>query len=120
MLRKRGGKLTAICQLEIFEIEPGRNRTTDQGVSIWVLQLGCKPAARGHTGLQSLSTGWIIAQPNRLKRPIRSDNVNQQPRSRIEMPELIGGDAVECGKILSVNEEVDGRGCRASSLKCWR
>ena len=101
VLRISADKLAPRGQLEICKVEARRHRASYQRKRCSILQARGKPAARFHHRLESLSGLRPSAQMHLRIVSFSVDYVYDQCTPRIEMPHLIGRDAMECGKVSS-------------------
>ena len=88
-------------QLQVGEVETWRYRATDQRIFTDLIQTGAEPVSRRHNTLKLFVRFGILAQFDRAVIPGGVDDVNEQGVAGIEMPHLIGSQAVKSRKIFS-------------------
>lgn len=112
MIRKLVQELFTLGELEIFEVKTGRYRATDQAKSIFFFPpegLGGKPyvawydqlGERAFIGLHAYQVAFIM--------PVGMDEMHLQNIPVVEVPDLIGFEAVESGKVSGGEHEINGR-----------
>lgn len=120
MLWKLSDEVGPLGQFEIGEIEAWGHRATDQCVRIWLFQTRAEPVVRRHYPLELFAGFGVLAQFDRAVISMQVDAVNEQGASGIKMPDLIGCQAVQSGKVISRKQEIDRRGGAASTCKGGR
>ena len=104
-------KLRSRGQFKILKLEPRRHGATHQRKPRRFLQSRCKPTSRFHHRLKSFA--GIGAQVQFRCISFRIDHVHDQTIPCIEVPHLIGSDAMECRKVLSLKQKINGGRRRA-------
>ncbi len=120
VLRVSTEKLAPRGQFEICKVEARRHGASYQRKRCSILQSRGKPAARFHYCLENLAGLRPSAQMQFRIVSFSVDYVYDQCTPRIEMPHLIGRDAMECGKVCSLQQKENSRGRRSVSLKSRR
>ena len=110
MLGIKPDQLRPLPQLKVREIKPRSNSTASQCERLGIANLGSKPASRLDDCLQDLTRVGIAAQMNFRVAAVRLDYMHGDRAAGIEMPELIRPQAMESGKVFSVQQEIDCRG----------
>ena len=103
VLRIGTHKIAARGQLEICKVKAGRDGATYQGERCSIFQARGEPTAGPHYTLKNS----IVSQMQFGVASIRLDHMNNQRTPRIKVPQLVGSDAMERGKISPMQQEVN-------------
>jgi len=96
-----GGQADALRHFEVCEIKTWRYRATNQRILIRLFHTGAEPMPCRHHQLELFARFRVPAQFLYLVIPGEIDAVNEQSSPSIEVPDLIGSQAVESGKGFS-------------------
>ena len=107
VLRVVGDQAGALPHFEVCEIKAWRYRATNQGILIRRFQTGAEPVPSRHHQLELFARFRVLAQFAHVVVAGEVDTVNQQAGPSIKMPDLIGSQAVQSGKIISCEQEVN-------------
>ena len=102
-------------QLEVRELEAGRNRTADQRPRAEAVRL--LPGARRHDGLRALAGGEVDAQRSVAARACIVGDGEEQRRAGMPVPDLGRIDPVPARNLAVAQQEIDGGGGRARAVR---
>jgi hypothetical protein len=107
------GQLGAVGQLEIGELEPGRNGTAEQTVCGLGWELDTEPRTGPDDELGSFACGQVEPESSHLARLRIAEEQDVQGTALVEMKNLVGAKAMEVGRgLLVTDEEVNRRAGR--------
>ena len=95
VLGKSLGQFRALPHLEVFKIKSGRDRAAHDGKRFPICDVRGEPAACADDRLQDLSSFGIASQQNRRVLPFWIDDVNYERFACVEVPDLVGAQAME-------------------------
>jgi hypothetical protein len=113
VLRVLGGQAGALPHFKVCEIKTWRYRAANQGILIRRFHTGAKPVPSRHHQLELFARFRVLAQFVHVVIPGEVDSVNEQAGPGIKVPDLIGSQAVQSGKVFSREQEING--CRGAA-----
>ncbi len=116
MLREDSQQLRAARHLEIGKIKTRGDGADDEGVTLSRFfpnnGAGGLPMTCGNNLMRSLPRGQISAEKGSPHVTLRIEGHEFEGAPAVEVPNLVGGDTVPCGKLSRSQQEVDRRAGR--------